>query len=340
MPPPTMIPNRNPITGPSFALNAAMRKDSTNLLDAPQTQAATSTPRMGPVKTVQIHFTDPQSFQTTLLPLDTTADTYIAELFEKACARLRLDKALYVLKVRGTQTVAPSDRTVEALGGNLHLDLVRRRFGAVGDFGLGLSGSPGSSSPNAPLELVPNTPPTAKEARGKKRGFGVGMGMGGVLHPLAAAQQRSYTAGGGGGDLSTLDLTGAGVVGRRYNVLRKLPLSFSGSHPRTLVITPEYMQILPAAPSTSADDPVTAAALNQQALQPPSGKTTNVPMSSIVGVKVSRKHPKMMRVLVYREKETKRYDFECSSREEAERVVADIRVGLGEFGGGGMGGED
>ncbi|KAK5679576.1 Component of a membrane-bound complex containing the Tor2p kinase [Elasticomyces elasticus] len=318
---PSMLPNRNPITGPSFALNAAARKDSTNLLDTPQTQATTSTPRMGPVKTVSLHFTDPQSFQTTLLPLDTTADTYIAELFEKACARLRLDKALYVLKVRGTQTVAPSDRTVEALGANLHLDLVRRRFGAVGDFGLGLSGSPGSTSPNAPLELVPNTPPTAKEAK-RRKGF---PGVSGVLHPIAGQAQRrneldSTTA------TPMLDLTGAGVVGRRYAVQRKMPLSFSATHPRILVITPEYMQILPAPPSEENGGVVSGS------------KTTNVPMSSIVGVKVSRKHPKMMRVLVYREKETKRYDFECASHAEAEAVVADIRVGVGEYGGGG--GED
>jgi len=321
MPPPaapSMLPNRNPITGPSFALNATMRKDSTNLLDTPQTQATTSTPRMGPVKTISLHFTDPQSFQTTVLPLDATADTYIAELFDQACARLRLDKALYVLKVRGTQTVAPSDRTVEALGSNLHLDLVRRRFGVVGDFGLGLSGSPGSTSPNAPLELVPNTPPTAKEAK-RRKGF---PGVSEVLHPLAAAQQRnefnSTTA-------SMLDLTGAGTVGRRYNVQRKMPLSFSATHPRILVITPEYMQILPA--------PSEETGLMAQG----SGKTTNVPMSSIVGVKVSRKHPKMMRVLVYREKETKRYDFECASHAEAEAVVADIRVGLSEYG---VGGDD
>jgi hypothetical protein len=54
---------------------------------------------------------------------------------------------------------------------------------------------------------------------------------------------------------------------------------------------------------------------------------TNIHMSSIVGVKVSRKHPKMVRVLVYREKETKRYDFECVSHEEAESIVSDVKVG-------------
>ncbi|EMC98401.1 hypothetical protein BAUCODRAFT_423296 [Baudoinia panamericana UAMH 10762] len=325
---PTPIPSRNPITGPSFTLNAASRKDSTGpqqLLDLPAAPTATSTPRMGPVKTVSVHFTDPQSFQTTLLPLSTTADTYIAELFDLACARLRLDKALYVFKVRGTQTVAPSDRTVEALGSNLHLDLVRRRFGAVGDFGLGLSGSPGSSSPNAPLELVPNTPPTAKEVgKGLYRRKGFNMTMHNPLTTTVSNTITTTTL-----QNSTLDLAAPTDVGRRYVVQRKLPLSFSGSHPRTLVITPEYMQILPA-PLPGSEE----GAVGQ------GGKVTNVPMTSIVGVKVSRKHPKMIRVLVYREKETKRYDFECGSHEEAERIVADIRVGLGSSGGFDGGGDD
>ncbi|KAI7366313.1 hypothetical protein KC346_g19575, partial [Hortaea werneckii] len=65
---------------------------------------------------------------------------------------------------------------------------------------------------------------------------------------------------------------------------------------------------------------------------PTHGKVTNVPMSSIVGVKVSRKHPKMLRVLVWREKETKRYDFECSNYTEAESIMGDIKVGVGEYG--------
>lgn len=295
--PPSLVPNRNPITGPTFALSA-MRKDSSALLDLPQAPAATSTPRTGAAKTIEIHFTDPQSFQTTLLPVPTTSDTYIAEIFDIACARLRLDKALYVLKVRGTQTVAPSDRTIEALGSNLHLDLVRRRFGAVGDFGLGLSGSPSSNSPNAPLELVPNTPPTTKEGK-RKKGFG-------VLNPSAAQQHTLHAT------ASLMNLANSTMPGRRYHVQRKLPLSFSGPHPRTLVITPEFLQILPSTAEEAG---------------PATGKVTNIHMSSIVGVKVSRKHPKMVRVLVYREKETKRYDFECVSHEEAESIVGDVKVG-------------
>ncbi|QIX00340.1 hypothetical protein AMS68_005857 [Peltaster fructicola] len=299
---PSMVSLRNPITGPSFTLaRSAGRKDSSNLLDAPAAPTMTSTPRTGLHKDVTIHFTDPQSFHVQHIEIDATADTYIAEVFDVACTRLRLDKALYVLKVRGTQTVAPPDRTVEALGANLHLDIARRRFGAVGDFGLGTSGSPGSTSPNAPLELVPNTPPIGKDARRRK---GVNM--------LVTTQGKGYQT------MTTSSLIGV-QHGRRYNVLRKQPLSFAASHPRTLIIAPDLLQVLPA--QNVEDAPV-------------SGKVTNIHMSSIVGVKVSRKHPKMVRVVVYKEKEAKRYDFECASNDEAQSIVADIRVGVGQYGSG------
>lgn len=295
---PGFLPNRNPITGPSFA-PSALRKDSQALLDQPQQPVSHATPRTGAPKTVSVHYTDAQSFQSTLLPIPTTSDTYIAELFDLACKRLNIDKALHVLKVRGTQTVAPSDRTVEALGERLHLDLVRRRFIGGDAFGLGLSGSPGSTSPNAPLLLTTGTTPTKK-----KKGFGI--------HPLAATKQAEAST----TMLGLQNLTGGG---KKYNVIRKQPLSFANSHPRTLIIDGEYMQILPAASGS---------------INAPTGKTTNVHMSSIVGVKVSRKHPKMVRVLVFRERETKRYDFEASSRDEAADIVSEIRKGVAPFAGG------
>ena len=299
-------PARNPITGPSFS-SSALRKE-TDALDKPQIEAQ-STPRTGASKTVILHYTDPQSFATTTLKEETTADTYIAEIFDHGCKKLGLEKAAYVLKVHGTQTVAPNDRTVEALGEKLHLDLVRRRFigpgmGGDGVFGLGLSGSPGSSSPNAPLELTTITTPSGGAGSGGKKKKGVNF-AGGVYKTDATILNTSTLNLGLGLDY--------GSIGKKYNVLRKQPLSFAPSHPRTLIITPEYMQILPAAPDS---------------LAAPTGKVTNVPMSSIIGVKVSRKHPKMVRVLVFREKETKRYDFECNNKEEAVDIVSDVRRGL------------
>ncbi|THW93919.1 SIN1-domain-containing protein, partial [Aureobasidium pullulans] len=298
---PTYIPNVNPIT-PSFAPMA--RKNSTiPLMDAPAAQAPRSTPRTGSSKTVTIHYTDPHTFQTTLLPIPTTSDTYLAELFTTACQRLDIDPALYVLKVRGTQTVAPEDRTVEALGQRLALDLVRRRFVGVGD-GRGMVsavGSPGSESPNAPLLLETAT---ATKAKSRK--------------PFMGLQSAKST-----NDINATALWGlAGGAGKRYLVIRRQPLSFAPSHPRILALDAEFMHVMPA----SSTDPLNANA--DPAMAPPGGKTTSVHLSSVVGCKVSRKHPKVVRVLVYREKETKRYDFEASTRDEAQEIATEINKGM------------
>ncbi|KAI4856578.1 SIN1-domain-containing protein [Aureobasidium sp. EXF-8846] len=298
---PTYIPNANPIT-PSFA-PMARKNSSIPLMDAPAAPAPRSTPRTGSAKTVTIHYTDPHSFQTTLLPIPTTSDTYLAELFTTACQRLNIDKALHVLKVRGTQTVAPEDRTVEALGQRLALDLVRRRFVGVGD-GRGMVsavGSPGSESPNAPLLLE-----TATNTKAKTR------------KPFMGLQSAKST-----NDINATALWGlAGGAGKRYLVIRRQPLSFAPSHPRILALDAEFMHVMPA----SSTDPLNANA--DPAMAPPGGKTTSVHLSSVVGCKVSRKHPKVVRVLVYREKETKRYDFEASTKEEALDIATEINNGM------------
>jgi len=301
---PSFAPNRNPITGPSFAIHP-IRKDSTGpLLDAPAMAQPSSTPRTGVSKTVTIHYMDPNSFQATTLPIPTTSDTYIAELFTLACQRLKLDKALFVLKVRGTQTVAPQDRTVEALGEKLHLDLFRRRFVGVGDDMGGLAASPGSGSPNAPLLLTAGTTPTKKS----KKGFG-GMLAGRTVDAGNTAAQNG--------------LIGLGAGVKRYQVIRRQPLSFAPSHPRVLALDGEYVHIMPAATMDG-----------EGAVAVGPGKATSVHLSNVVGCKVSRKHPKLIRMLVYRgENETKRYDFEAQSRDEAAEICGEVRRGVERFGG-------
>ena len=296
---PSFNPRPNPITGPSFGPNA-LRKETTNQpADMPQREERQGAAKTGAPRTVTITHMNPATMASRVDKYETTTDSYIAEVFEQACSRLGLEKALYNLKVHGTQTVAPPDRTVEALNDRLHLDLVPRRFhGPDGILG-GLSGSPGSSSPNAPLELTPaNATPTHTKRKGKF-----------TLHPLAAQQKSELN--------HTTSILNMQTEGKRYNVLRKQPLSFAATHPRTLIITPEYMTVMPAAPDS---------------LAAPSGKVTNVPMTSVIGAKVSRKHTKMVRILVYRERETKRYDFEAANHREAEAIVEDVRRGMEVFG--------
>lgn len=294
-PAPLLAPQQNPITGPYFS---TIRKDSTSLLDAPAVAAPNFTPRTGAPKTLRIHFIS-DDFTSRVSTLEVTTDTYLAEVFDRACRDLNVDKALYVLKVSGTSTIAPSDRTVEALGERTELDLARRRF--VGDGAFGLSGSPGSSSPNAPLLISTGGTPKKKQ-KGNP-------GPSGLMHPLAQKQD------------ALLSLTTTNTSYKRYTVTRKQPMSFTSSSTRVLALDGEYMHIMPA-------DTTAATAANKATGM---GKTTTVHFTSVVGSKVSSKHPKTFRVVVYRERESKRYDFEAQSREEAAEIVREIRKGLERF---------
>lgn len=172
-----------------------------------------STPRMGPSKLLKIHFTSLEALtQTTTV--DVTTDTYIAEVLDIVCKRWTLDKAYHILKVTGTNTVAPVDRTVEALGPRIDLDLVRRRFANEG--AIGLAGSPGSSSPNAPLLFLAETP-----KKGKRNPF--------FVQPQTQKQ----------------DLLTSTTKYKRYNVVRKQTMSFAPSQQRILLMDEDYMHILP-----------------------------------------------------------------------------------------------
>lgn len=291
---------RNPITGPSFAPKAT-RKDTSTLADAPTTSASHAASRTGAPKTVNVHFTD-ENFNTKHIPVACTTDTYMDEIFDKVCHDLHLDKALYLLKVSQSTTVAPLDRTVEALGKHADVDLLRRRF--IADGIMGLSGSPGSSSPNAPLIIS-----TGGAPKKTKKGERVNAAVSGqqLIHPLA----RNV-------DSSALALTSTGYY-RRYVVLRKQPMSFASSTTRIIALDNEYIHIMPGETGRRAG------------VVEGQGKTTTVHFSSVVGTKVSKKHPKTVRLLVYREKETKRYDFEAASVDEAADIVKEIKKGVARF---------
>jgi hypothetical protein len=247
-----------------------------------------------------VHFTD-DNFNTKHIPVPCTTDTYIAEIFDGVCRDIQVDKGLFVLKVSGTATVAPSDRTVEALGARTDLDLSRRRF--IGDGAFGLSGSPGSSSPNAPLLI--STGGTPKKVKKGAAGGAAGTAAG-LLHPLAQKHDVFLTA-----NTSTY---------RRYAVTRKQPMSFSSSSSRILALDGEYMHIMPGENAGGTKTLFEA---------PP--KTTTVHFSSVVGSKVSRRHPRMFRVVVFKERETKRYDFEAASQSEAMEIVREIKKGVERF---------
>ena len=257
-------------------------------IDKPSVPTIQSTPRMGATKVLKINFTSLEA-SSQVSTVEVTTDTYLAEVLDTVCKRWRLDKSYHILKVAGTQTIAPVDRTVEALGNRTDLDLARRRF--ANDGALGLAGSPGSSSPNAPLLLAADTTPRKGKPSGNTR----------IMHPLAQAQKQ--------------DLLGSTAKYKKYNVVRKQPMSFAPSHQRVLLMDEDYMHILPGETGKTLFDS--------------SGKTSRVPFSMIVGCKVSRRHPKTFRVVILRDKyEQKRYDFEAQTVNDAAEIVDEIRKGM------------
>jgi hypothetical protein len=269
----------------------ASRKGSATL-DQPAIPTVHSTPRTGPPKLLKIHFTSLEAHAQTST-IEVTTDTYIAEVLELLCKRWSLDKAHHFLKISGTNTTAPLDRTVEAIGARTDLDLVRRRFAHDGT--LGLASSPSSSSPNAPLWV----PPEASAKKGKK-----GPITANSTHPLAQKQ----------------DAWGNSAAYKKYTVIRKQPMSFAPSHSRTLLMDGEYLHICPSETGKTLFDTTNA-------------KTTTVPFSYIIGCKTSRRHPKAIQVKVLRDrdKETKRYDFEAQTVAEAGEIVAEIKKGMDPF---------
>jgi hypothetical protein len=252
--------------------------------------------RTGAPKALTVHYTD-ENFLTRSTKIEVTTDTYVAEVFDAVCKRLGVDKALHVLKVSGSTTVAPPDRTLEALGDRTDLDLVRRRF--IGDGVFGLAGSPGSSSPSAPLFIgAGGTPKKAKK--------------GGAIATALPGIQR----------FESLAALSGNATYKRYNVLRKQPMSFAREASRVLTLDGEYIHIMP----TSAEHHPTT----QKVFEAP-GKVTTVHFSSVVGSKVSRRHPKTFRLVVYKERESKRYDFEAVSASEAAEIVMEIKKGVNRF---------
>lgn len=272
----TAGPRYNPVLGQPFS--SALNNATLTPADLPAAPTSHATPRMGVMRTLRIQFLD-LDVVSQVTTMELASDSYLAEILDFVCKRWNLDKANYILKVSGTNTVAPLDRTIEALGTRSELDLVRRRF-AVGP--LSLTGSPGSSSPNAPLLIDIEGP-----KKGKK-----GTQM---YHPLAQKQDIMSSAGNF----------------KRYNVVRKQPMSFSQANQKVLAFDGDYMHIMPGDTGKTLFDSGT--------------KSTSIAFNDVVGCKVSRKHPKIFRVVVWRVNESKRYDFEAKNALEAAEIVDEIK---------------
>ncbi|KAI9789654.1 MAG: hypothetical protein M1833_002271 [Piccolia ochrophora] len=347
---PAPLPRRNPVLGPSFNPHSALRSNINTPADVPSAPASHATPRTGSSKLIKIHLTSPEGYAQ-FVALHVTTDTYMAEVLDTVCKRRNLDKATHLLKVSGTNVVAPLDRTVESLGEQRsELDLVRRRFGL--DAGPMSTMSPGSTPPNAPLPLTEHlSNPSSSSTSSRHHHFAkparrANPHQAMLPHPLAQKQ----------------DLLGLSTPYKRYTVWRKQPMSFLPTHERSLAIDGEFVHIMPAASSGTAANATgggggghaaptllghhnkagnnnnnnnttttstTTTTIFDAAGGGGAGKTTTVHVSAIVGCKVSRKHASHFSFVVFfKSQESKRYDFEAQSKEEAAEIVEEIKRGM------------
>ncbi|KAF3482743.1 target of rapamycin complex 2 subunit [Arthroderma uncinatum] len=280
----------NPILGHPFT--TALNDSSLRPADLPAIPTMQATPRLGVSTQLKVRYVDLEA-STRTTTLNTSTDSYIAEILDSVCKKWQLDKGNYLLKVMNSNTVAPLDRTVAALGNITDLELVRRRFGAGP---LSLMGSPGSSSPNAPL-LVDNGTAATSSKKSKK---GAASRM---LHPLA--QKQDVIVGG---------------YYKRYHVIRKQSMSFTTSSQRVLAFDNDYMHIMPAETGKT--------------LFEANSKTTSISFCDVIGSKVSRRHPKSFRFVVLRgteANEQKRYDFEAKNAVEAIEIVDEIKKNMAHY---------
>jgi target of rapamycin complex 2 subunit MAPKAP1 len=266
--------SRNNLLLAGQPFTSALTNTSLTPADLPAPVAPQATPRMGATKAIRIRYLNHDMTAQTMT-METSTDSYIAEILDHVCKRWNLEKAGFLLKVAGTNTVAPLDRTVEALGARSELDLVRRRFGA----GVTLTGSPGSSSPNAPL-LLDIQGPTV----GKKNKKGQTMQASSLKQDLLASTSSNF---------------------KKYYVTRKQLGGFAQGSQRVLVFDGDIIHVMPADTSSNS-------------------KFSSIAFNDILKCKVSSKHPKLVRIVVRRVNESKRYDFEARTAGEAQEIVDEV----------------
>ncbi|KAL8662382.1 MAG: hypothetical protein Q9202_004777 [Teloschistes flavicans] len=283
------------ISNVSPELPAAVRKLTAAPADRPILATQHSTPRIGPPKILRIHFRSLEAYSQ-ITSIEVTTDTYLAEVLDNVCKKWKLDKAYHHLRVTGTRTIAPVDRTVESIGSHTELDLERRRF--VNEGAVGLSGSPGSSSPNAPLFLKTDSP-----KRGKRTAP--------MLHPLAQKQ----------------DMPGSTGRYKKYTVFRKQPISFSSHHQYNLILDDEYMHAIPAESARTMSNEKTRRIPYSEIV----GCKQNSRHAKQFKVSEMQATAKASQVVIFRETAQKRYDFIAQTAAEAAEIVEETSRGMEPF---------
>ena len=304
-------PRRNPI------LTTIYRQDVSHA-DAPAPAAAPNLSR-GRNKLLRVHIHSVDAAPGQMVTVDVKTDTYLEEVLDLVCKRRRLDKASHVLKLPGSGAVVLTDRAVSSIGNVTDLDLYRKRFAgeasaaASGGYSPGSGGSPKTSMDGlGGSSSMVGSSAAATAAAAASRRFRKAAGTTPGSHPLAREALRA-----GGGGTAIDDVSDANY--KKYTVWRRQGLKIMGSSERVLVIDGEYVHIMHAANTLTGGGGAGA------------GKITTVHFSNVVGCKVSLRHPTHFKLIVYKATESKRYDFEAKSADEAAEIVGELKKAMSPY---------
>lgn len=171
------------------------------------------------------------------------------------------------------------------------LDLDLNRRRFATDGPLTMTGSPSSSSPK--MSFSADRPEMRKIKKGQMM----------TGHPLSQEAMKQ-------------DELGSANY-RKYTVWRKQPMRFVGMNEKVLAIDGEYLHMMPATTGKTMFEG--------------QGKTTTVHFSNVVGCKVTRRHPTNFKIVVYKSMETKKYEYEAKSADEAAEIVFEIKKGISPY---------
>ena len=101
------------------------------------------------------------------------------------------------------------------------------------------------------------------------------------------------------------DLLSSSSNFKKYYVTRKQLGGFAQGSQRVLVFDGDIIHVMPADTSSNA-------------------KFSSIAFNDILKCKVSSKHPKLLRILVRRVNESKRYDFDARTAGEAQEIVDEV----------------
>lgn len=170
-----------------------------------------------------------------------------------------------------------------------HTDLDLDRRRFATDGSLTMAGSPSGTSPRSAMLL--------ESAKQRKLKLATS-----TIHPLARKS-------------STINEVGSADFMKKYTVWRKQPMRFVAMNERVIGFDGEYLHIMPGSNGKNVFDQG-------------QGKTTTAHFSNVIGCKVARRHPTHFKVVIFRNGEQKRFDFESKNMLEAKEIVEEVQRGI------------